>query len=209
MHEERLALVAAHDRHDVRVARAELEAGLLQLFRGSIRLLVELRTIAGPSARACREWSTRPPRRDGEGGAEEEAPRRVLHEVGHVLRAEEDAADAAERLREGRDDDRHLAVEPISSTMPVPRSPSVPVPCASSTRRTASYAREISTNSAIALSPSRRVDALDEHERVLALARLQDAPRLFAELWLKKRPPARRPGARGEERPPSRMQAWL
>ncbi len=43
--------------------------------------------------------------------AEEEASRVVLDELDDVAPAEEDAADAAERLREGRDEDRHAIAE--------------------------------------------------------------------------------------------------
>ena len=63
---------------------------------------------------------------------------RVLDVIDDVVGAEEQAADAAEGLRQGRDDDRDTPLEAHVLERAAAAVPSVPVPCASSTTSGAS-----------------------------------------------------------------------
>src|SRR5690606_14725156 len=112
----------------------------------------------------------------GERCAEEEAPRVVLDEVDDVALPEQDSADAAERLRERRHEHGDAVEQPRlleDAGAALAEGPG-PVRVIDDEDRFVAVA-DLDELGEVRLVAVERVDALDEDERVLALARLQDA----------------------------------
>ncbi|KAK4044941.1 hypothetical protein OUZ56_032347 [Daphnia magna] len=204
VHEQRLPLFPAHDRHDVRVAHAEVEAGGGQLRPHVFGLLVEL----GDERRAVVLKHRQDRRRrgddgDGEGGGEEERPRRVLDEVDDRFVREEDAADPAENLREGADDDRNLTVEAkvLDDAGAVLAEGAGAVGVVDDEAGVVALAN-FNKFGDFAHVAVEAVDAVDKDERILPLAGLEDALQALGGVVIEKanlRPILRHAG--GEEGP--------
>ena len=99
MGEHGLGLVADHDRHDVRVAVAEVEADVGEALAHVGRLLVELvDQCLSVGLEHVQDRAGRSHDGNRQGCAEQKGSRAVLDEVDDVGLAEKDAADAAKRL---------------------------------------------------------------------------------------------------------------
>ncbi len=177
VHEERLALVAAHHRHDVGVALTEIEADLGEPLPHVAPLFVELRDEALSVVLEHREDRGRGGD-DGHGQAraEEKRSRVVLDVLDDVLLPDEDPADAAEGLGEGADDERHAPLEAVFFHDALPRlaEGAGAVGVVEDQERVVLLA-ELDDLDELRLVAVEGVDPLDQHDGVLALLVLQDA----------------------------------